>query len=427
MKIYKLSFLLLSFMAFIAGCKKYAIIPSLKDPAYIRVFNDLNNPVDVFHSQQAAPFLTFLMDPKTDGAGIPNDAAVIGDALGTRQLFSLSYPINEANSSTGGQLIGYVNGSYILEPPVLYPVNHEYPGNAPVLSASFINGFDLSAWAQAPSGKHRIMFVVRPQNAVGFKDLSTAQRGNILLDTTVNFEKGEVYTLEVISRDLDNNKYGLYIRQEQFIHQSFQADKVYVGFTNLSGKTPIAGQYGSGFFFWDKININYSYNILNDAISNATYFSYNPYLGYDNNYYTTLNTKMDTDIPYLTLPLLPESSFFYQALIRTYSPVPLNNPANYQGSLPYFSFALSNADSPVSNPNTFPVETFRLDCSADPNTINNYDTRNSSVTNYTPNLNLVVNTGNTYHVYGTLNIMEIVYDRVYLMQVQRGFNEIPKN
>ena len=421
MKIYKLSFLLLPFIAVMAGCKKYAIIPSLKDPAYIRVFNDLNNPVDAFHIQQASRFLTFLMDPKTDGNGVPADAAVIGDYLVTRQLFSLSYPINEANSSDGNQLISGVNGSSLLEPPLTYPVNYEYPGNAPVLSASFINGFDLSAWAQAPSGKHRIMIVERPQTGTGFKNLSATQRGQILLDTTVSFEKGEVYTLEVVSRDMDNSKYGLYIRQEQFIHQSFQDDKIYVGFTNLSGKTPIAGHYGSGFFFWDKININYSYKILDDAASGGSNYSYYTYPGYNNIYYTTLNIKMDTSIPYLVLPLLPQSSFFYQGQLRTYSPGSnfINSSINY-GSLPYFSFTLSNADSPSG-------AEFQLNCDADPTIINNYDPNTSQVTGYAPNLNLVVNTGNTYHVYSSLNIMEMVYDRVYMMQVQRGFNGIPKN
>lgn len=421
MKIYKLSFLLLPFIAVMAGCKKYAIVPSLKDPAYIRVFNDINNPVDVLHSRQASPFLTFLMDPKTDGNGVPTDAAVIGDYLGTRQLFSLSYPINEANSSTGNQLIGGTSGVPIVEPPLTYPVNYEYPGNAPVLSASFINGFDLSAWAQAPSGKHRIMMVVRPQTNIGFKDLSATQRGQILLDTTVNFEKGEVYTLEAVSRDLDNSKYGLYIRQEQFIHQSFQDDKIYVGFTNLSGKTPVAGHYGSGLFFWDKTNINYSYKIINDAASGNGFNTYTTYPGYDNNYYTTLNTKMDTSIPYLVLPLLPQSSFFYQGQLRTYiSSTNYVGVSENLGSLPYFIFTLSNADSPSG-------AKFQLNCAADPTIINNYDVNNSYVTNYAPNLNLVINTGNTYHVYSSLNIMEMVYDRVYLMQVQRGFNGIPKN
>lgn len=420
MKIYKL-FFWVPFIAFMSGCKKYAITPSLKEPAYIRVFNDLNNPVNVLNSQQAAPFLTFLMDPKIDANGVPTDAAVIGDYLGTRQLFSLSYPINEANSSKGNQLISEASSAPQLEPPLTYPENYEYPGNAHILSASFINGFDLSAWAQAPSGKHRIMFIQRPQTSTDFKNLSATQRGKILLDTTVNFEKGAVYTLEVVSRDLDNGKYGLYIRQEQFIHQSFQDDKIYVGFTNLSGKTPIAGKYGSGFFFSDKTNINYSYNILDDTRSDIYSHAYKLYPGYDNNYYTTLTTKMDTSISYLTLPLLPQNSFFYQGLVRTY----INGDnfsyteGNY-GSFPYFSFALSNADFPSG-------AKFQLNCAADPNTINNYDPNNSQATSFTPNLNLVVNTGNTYHIYSTLNIMELVYDRVYLMQIQRGFNEVPKN
>eukprot|EP01132_Coremiostelium_polycephalum_P019849 gene19849-23601_t len=394
-------------MAGIAGCKKYETAPVVDSPAYVRVFNNLNNTVDVLHSQQAAPFLTFLMDPVTDASGTPGNAGIVGDYLATRLLFSQSYPANEANGSVAIQTIGYQNRP---DPPILYPVNYEYPGNAHVPAAPVINGFDLSAWAQVPSGKHRLMFVVRPQNSIGFKDLSATIRANVLLDTTVNFQKGEVYTLEVLSRDLDNNKYGLYIRQEQFVHQTFDAGKVYVGFTNLSGKTPLSGKYGTGFFFPDKVSINYTYNICNDAASvfvPPINVFYDPLPGYNNTYYSTLNTKMGTDISFLPLPLLSESSFYYQGLLRTYLPVKSFGPgakSSNLGSMPYFSFTLGNADKPGTG-------NFVLNSCADPVTLNNYNANTTGVIGYTPNLNLIVNTGQTYHAYGSLNIMEMVYDR----------------
>ncbi len=133
-----------------------------------------------------------LIDPEMDGQGLPNNAGIVGDFLATRQLFSLSYPINAANSDISGSVLSGRGGASAS----LYPSNFEYPGNAHVLTAPAINGFDLSAWAQIPSGKHRIMFIVRPQNNTPFKNLSALIRGNILIDTTVELAHGEVYTMQ---------------------------------------------------------------------------------------------------------------------------------------------------------------------------------------------------------------------------------------
>lgn len=147
------------------------------------------------------------------------------------------------------------------------------------------------------------------------------QRGNILIDTTINMEKGEVYTLEVVSRDLDNHKYGLYLRQEQFIHQAFDENKLYAGFVNLSGKKPEQSKYGTAFYFTDKVRINSTYNICIDALSTSSSSYYAPLDGYNNTYCTTLNSRFDQSISYLSLPMLPQSAFSYQGVLRTYSPV----------------------------------------------------------------------------------------------------------
>lgn len=419
MKIYKPMIFLLLFALGIAGCKKYEISPQLTDPAYMRVFNDLAATADVLHSGQAPPFVTFLMDPKTSASGIPDDAGIVGDYLSTRQLFSLSYPINEANSSIGTGTLGA--GPSV--PPVINntPVNYEYPGNAHVLTAPVINGYDLSAWAQVPSGKHRIMFVVRPKNSIAFKDLASTIRSNVLLDTTVNFVKGEVYTLELVSRDLDNGKYGLYIRHEQFPHQAFDVNKLYVGFVNLSGVTPLNAQQGFAFNFGNRVRISCSYNIFNDA-AYATQGStfYDSYPGYQDTYMTTLASRMDTTISYQPLPLLPESSFFYQDVLRNYYPVNSSNNSDF-GSLPFFSFNLLDADKPASDPDA--KLGYILRCARDPSSFNNYAADYNNRT--APNLNLMVNTGGGYHVYSTINIVELVYDRAYLMQIQKGFNNVP--
>lgn len=399
------------------GCKKYEIEPQIQNPAFIRVFNNLTPTLDFVHGQQVTPFLTFLMDPETDAAGIPTDAAVIGDFLGTRQLFSLSYAANEANSSVGNN----TTGGPLPHPdaPNLTPVKYEYPGNAHVLTAPVINGFDLSAWAQVPSGKHRIMFVIRPQNGIVFKDLSASIRNGILLDTTIMLEKGEVYTLEVISRDLDNGKYGLYIRKEQFIHQAFESNKLYVGFVNLSGEKTEDARNGFMNVFPEKVKVTGSYLRYNDPASQASgSVFYTPVPGYDNTYLTTLSSRLDTTISYHPLPMLPQSDFFYQGLLRTYVDIMTSEPAR-QGTLPYFRFQYLDADVPAYG------SLFKTNCSANPAVYNNYNVVTTSVKNYLPNLNLVINNKGAYHVYPTVNIMEIVYDRVYLMQIVRGFEQIP--
>jgi len=403
-------------MTGLTGCKKYAEAPLMKDPAYIRVFNNLTTTVDFLHSQQVAPFLTFLADPAVDAAGVPSDAAVTGDFLGARQFYSLSAPINEANSSLATVNPGGNSG------PVVTNMNYEYPGNAHVLAAPVINGLDLSAWAQFPSGKHRILFVVRPSNNIAFSNLSATVRSNILIDTTIDFQKGEVYTMEVVSRDIDNAKYGLYVRKEQFIHQAFETNKLYAAMVNLSGKLPASAAVSAAFFFPDKLRISYSYNILNDAVGMNQYnFYYDQLPGYDDTYYTTLNSKMDTVVSFLPLPLLPEENFFYQGVLRTYSTLP-NFPSEFQGTMPYVNFNIVNADRPTGTPDSGTPDGLILACSADPTIFNNTPRQS-----YTPNLNLIVNTGNAFHVYPTLNILELSYDHVYLMQIQRGIDEIPKN
>ncbi|QDW25165.1 hypothetical protein FFJ24_010215 [Pedobacter sp. KBS0701] len=416
MKKHRLFFLLPVLLGGILfGCKKYEQKPLEQDPAYIRVFNNLTFSVDFLSNTQTPPFLTFLMDPEVDAAGVPNNAGIIGDFLGTRQLYSTSYPVNEGNSSMGN---GTLNESGQPNPPLSYPINYEYPGNLHVLTAPVINGFDLSSWAQIPSGKHRIMFVVRPQSNTPFKDLGTVQRGNILIDTTINMEKGEVYTLEVVSRDLDNHKYGLYLRQEQFIHQAFDENKLYAGFVNLSGKKPEQSKYGTAFYFTDKVRINSTYNICIDALSTSSSSYYAPLDGYNNTYCTTLNSRFDQSISYLSLPMLPQSAFSYQGVLRTYSPV-VTQVGQKTGTMPYVSFNLLDADLPVTTPTGF-----GLSCGADPAVFNNYVFRNP---HSTPSLNLVINNDNHFRVYSTVNIFEMVYDRVYLMQIKRGIDEIPQN
>lgn len=390
-----------------AGCKKYEESPLVSNPAYMRVFNNLPSGTGAIHSGRVAPFLTFLMDPVTNASGIPVSAEVTGDFLGPRQLFSLSYPINSANNGMSGTVGGPGGGT-------LYPVNYEYPGNEHVLTAPAINGFDLSAWAQAPSGKHRIMFVTRPQNNTPFRQLSEVIRSNVLLDTTLEFLPGEVYTLEVISRDLDNSQYGLYVRREQFIHQAFEPDKMYVGFVNLSGKTPVSADYGFGSVYPARAGVYCTYKVA----MNHSRDQMEPLPGYNNAYFATIGGRMDTNIVYQSLPLLPRKDFFEQDTLRPYMPDGMiMNGYGGTGTLPQCIFSFMDIERP-GRPGM-------ITCTANPRTFNNFNPEATFARLYAPNLNLIVNSNNAYHIYPALNILEIVYDRVYLMQIQKGFNEVP--
>jgi hypothetical protein len=403
----------------LAGCYKYKEVDLEPSPSYMRVFNSVAVTPDVLQGGGVSSFFTFLMDPETDANGIPLNAAVMGDFLTTRQLYSASRPINSGNSSEGQYVIDKL-GRKIYSTT---PLNYEYPGNAHVLTAPAINGFDLSAWAQIPSGKHRIVFVNRPRNSIAFPNLSKEIRSQVLVDTVVDFQKDEVYTLQILSRDLDKNEYGLYVRKEQFVHQAFEEDKLYVGFINLSGKMPRLAELFFTSSFPDKVSIKYSYKVQDRPNS----YEHVALPGYDNNYYTTLTEKMNTAINYMMLPLLPREYFFEKDILRTYYRVDdLNLGGRAAYTLPFAEFTFDDADRPGR---TIAV----IQHAANPAVYNTYRYGSFLVSpsqrmeiNMLPNLNLITSAGNRYHISGTLNIMEIVYDRIYMMQVQRGFNEIPQ-
>ncbi|RPD39394.1 hypothetical protein [Chitinophaga barathri] len=404
------------------SCYKYKELEEEKEPAYLRVFNSIAFSADATSPRRALPFFTFMMDPETDADGVPTQAKTMCDFLTTRQLYSSSYPMNEANSSEGTYVIDE-SGTKIFSNS---PLNFEYPGNAHVLTAPAINGFDMSAWAQIPSGRHRIMFISRPKNDVPFTSLSKEIRKQVVIDTVVEFQKGEVYTMQILSEDPDNNTVRLYVRREQFIHQAFEEDKLYVGYLNLSGKRPRLAADHFISVFPEKVRISYSYK-THDDVKRGTY---HPLPGFNNVFYTILNTRQDTTVNYMTLPLLPRDYFFEKDTLRSYYRV----DATYGviraiPTLPYAEFYFADGDGSGSgggaegsmymvahqaNPVPFNIYRFKA-----------YRSTSAGSGEQAPSLNLIVSSGGSYHVYATVNIMEIVYDRIYMMQIQRAFNKVP--
>ena len=131
----------------------------IENPAYIRVFNNLNYEIQLDNRFEKAPFLTMLIDPVFDADSIPVSAAIVGDFLDKRDKYAAPYPVHSASSTS--------------------KKNPEYPGKENVLVGPILNGFDLSSWAQITAGKHRVVFMYRPLNDVPFFELDARNKKNI--------------------------------------------------------------------------------------------------------------------------------------------------------------------------------------------------------------------------------------------------------
>ncbi|NML22618.1 hypothetical protein HHL16_17175 [Pseudoflavitalea sp. G-6-1-2] len=412
MKLRKTCFIYLPVLfVLFTGCYKYKEVDLIENPSYMRVFNSVSIEPDIFQGTNISSFFTFLMDPQTEEKNIPVRSATMADFLGTRELYTTSYPLNSGNSSEGHYVVDATGRKVFISTPM----NYEYPGNAHVLTAPAINGFDMSAWAQVKSGEHRIVFVARPKNNIPFPELSREIRSTILVDTVVNFTEGEVYTLQIVCRDVDKNQFGLYMRRETFVHQAFEENKNYIGFVNLSGARPKRAQDGYMRVFPEKISINYSFYTHQKAPVKGYY----PIEGYNNNFYKTLEKRMDTSISYLTVPLLPREAFFDNDTLRNYYRVDIASTIKPPPTMPFVQFIFGNADNPGSG-----AKDYGFDCQANGALFNTY--RYGLFETVMPSVNKIVSTGNKYRIYSTVNIMEIVYNRVYMMQILRGFNEVPQ-
>lgn len=406
--------IMLAVIILIAGCKKYQEAPEMSNPAYLRIFNDIPYTLDAVSAGQPLPFLTFLLDPQMDAKGIPTGAETMGDFLATRQIYSLSYPINAGN--------------------VTQVINYDYPGNAPVLTAPPINGLDLSAWAQIPSGRHRVMFVTRPFTDTPFIKLPSKARERILIDTTIDFQAGEVYTMEAVAKDIDKTQYGLYLRKESFIHERFDDNKIYTSFYNLSGNPSLS--FNSTYCL-DTLNLTYSYMMQDPirSVPNSSQF-YAPVFPHFLVPMTNLTKRFATAAPFDAIPTLARDYFFdYTGLLKSYSP--LNGPpggSQYLGTLPFLAFAFTNtAGNPVKKRDNFniylPTKTvgFSLYGVGDPAKINVYDVdmvSSNGVDAYAAlgSLNLITNINNKVDISPTINIIELVYGRAYHMQIQKLYS-----
>ncbi|MGN7723463.1 hypothetical protein [Chitinophaga sp. 22620] len=199
----------------LSGCAKIDF-KTVKEPAYLRVFNNLRFKVTVQNQDQALSTLTMLINPVYGADGLPVSAATLGDFLVTRPAYAPPYPSHIGNS--------------------LEKYNPEFPGKERVIAGPILNGFDLSSWAQVPSGKMRIAFYARPKSEVPFFDLDPRYRAKPLIDTTLDLLAGEVYTLHALEKDFNTKETGVLLRREVFHKLSLADSLVYVNFYNMSAK-----------------------------------------------------------------------------------------------------------------------------------------------------------------------------------------------
>ena len=389
-----------------SACTKYATRADIKGAAYLRVFNEIPFTLDLTTKTDVVPFFTMLIDPTFDKNGVPAGGNVVGDYLGSRLIFDPSTAVNEGNP------LGTP-----LDTSIRYNINYEYPGNAHVLAAPSINGLDLSAWAQVNSGKHRVLFIARPQNDIDFAQLSDTIRNSVIIDTTIDLQAGEVYTMETVLQDVDAVKYGLYLRQETFTHQTFDPSKNYVTFFNLSGKNSTLSSNSispTSQYFYDTMNVSYTY--------------YDPTLpggiaagipGFQNVYLMTMEGRMTASAPYLSLPVLPLSSFYdNQGILKTYP----GDAGVTSGTMPYFQFTFIASGNNLPTSST--AQTYILACELDPitvNTLTGYQLQNigSGVSGLNANLNMLVQVDGQTAVFPAVYIVELVFNQIYIMQVQQ--------
>lgn len=391
LKIQQLGFFLLNLLL-ITACSKVDYV-KVDSPAYLRVFNNLNYVQTLDSKDQEIPFLTMLIDPVMDEKGMPVSTEILGDFLDQRSPYAPPYPSHIGNSTS-------VN-------------NPEYPGKEDVLVAPVLNGFDLSSWAQVPSGKHRIVFMFRPKNTVPFFNLESKLKTKVLIDTIIVLDEKEVYTLNVLQKDYQSKKNGILLRHENFYKLPLSDELVYVNFYNLSAKgywqadyaekgAGIGGKGALGAGIRDKMNVFYTLYRKNDAKSPLTNFM-GKYLGE-----IKRNTGEPDVSPYYSFPLFADP---LSDGIRTdiWQRLDILSPGMDPSNKPYGVIDL------ITDNNWAPISLFS-NGTVKPAIANEMNAA------LLPNLIVNVHSG-TYNPrsFATVNTIEIVNGNVYLTTVQRKY------
>lgn len=376
----------------------------IENPAYVRVFNNLNYEVTLENRFENIPFLTMLIDPEFDENGVPVSAAIVGDFLDEREKYAAPYPVHSSNS------VSYKNP--------------EYPGRENVLVGPILNGFDLSSWAQIPEGEHRVVFYFRPLSETAFFSLEKELRTKVAVDTVINLKEREVYTLHVLQKDFVTKENTIILRQEEF-HKIPLADSlVYLNFYNMSANgfyedgvenyettVVLAGEYGTlekG--VPDGVNVYLS--LFPSADSNIQLDDINEAVpGYYRTFLTSIrrDTESSRVNPYFHYPLFGgkekddehiQTEMFQMLNFLAPGLDPYKTPygQNYEPNKGFYHTLLFYKDGL-----TFPA-------------------KNVGAMFY-PNMIVNVHSGNyNPRSFATVNTVEIVNGRTYLMTIQRKYD-----
>ncbi len=421
-------FCLLFFGPYIISCQKIDYT-TMDSPAYLRVFNSVNHYQGMEIKGDTSTYLCMLVDPELDAAGIPTAASIVGDYLTERETYAPPYPVHIGVSTT--------------------KANPEYPGKESVLAAPVLNGFDLSSWAQVPSGTHRFLFMTRPRDEVSFFDLPEREKGNILIDTTVRLEPGEVYTMHILLEDYLSKKRGFLMRQENFYKQSFSDSLVYVNFYNYSAKgywmAPIERKVPTGLLISDMNNfvqgIRDTMNIFLTLFNSQTYgFQYpgsktailkepaTPISQtYTNRFLTTLyrDTRSGITNPYFSFPLWAAG-----ADNRTYTDMwesfAFLSPGIELTSVPVTRDGMGINDGLNPFVNGSLLTTLNCIADFDESMFVAQPTSSGFGTNHTgftaPNLIINTHSGtDNPRSFATVNTIEVINGKAYLMTIQRKY------
>lgn len=362
----------------------------VENPAYLRVFNNLNYTVGLANKDEQRPFLTMLIDPVLDKDGMPISAAITGDFLDQRNPYAPPYPSHVGSSTS-------VN-------------NPEYPGKENVLVGPVLNGFDLSSWAQVPSGSHRFMFLYRPTNTIPFFELEPSLKKKVLLDTVIQLDEREVYTMHILQQDFKTKQNGVLLRKENFHKLPLSDSLLYVNFYNYSAEgfwqadnNLKKAQPSRHLLQWGiKDEMNIWCSLFNtDGLES-------PIPGYLYNYMTTVyrDTKSGKVTPYNSIPLFADalSDGIHTTMWQRFSVMapglhPRNNPFNDNAENTYCSYGvISCFGNGLTGPN---------------NERNIY---------LLPNMIVNIHSGtHNPRSFATVNTIEIVNGYAYLTTVQRKY------
>ncbi len=398
----------ISLILLFARCQKIEYT-SINDPAYIRVFNSLNYKLSMEIKGGKLPYLCMLINPQFNEKGIPVGAETVGDFLDVRNVYAPPYPSNIGASSTKN--------------------NPEYPGKERVLAGPILNGFDLSSWAQVPSGKVRMMFYFRPVDNVGFFNLSETLRQEALIDTTFTIDAGEVYTMNVLMNDFVKKDISLHIRQENFHKLPLADTSVYVNFYNYSAK----GYWQADKF--EKVSFGEPYR---DIFTQGIRDTMNVYLTLRSNEKAPGAPSGKTDFQsesftakYLTTVIRNTES----TRVQPYQSFPLwANPEDDRVSTrmaEILQFVLPGMDPQHLTYNLFSQdpqinldknsEYAWLTCFVNPYHYPQFSVKDYS-SHFMPNLIITTHSGsNNPQSFGSVNTVEVINGKAYLMTIQRRY------